>query len=87
MRVDQDVAQALDAEPLDEAHAAHVGREVVHLRRAVDGAPAVGFEAQVEADALDAGDALVPLRQRLLVDRADPPASALVEVARPTLRR
>ena len=31
MGVDQDAAQALDAEALDEAHAAHVGGQVVDL--------------------------------------------------------
>ncbi len=33
--VDEDAAQALDAEVLDEAHAAHVGRQVVDLHRAL----------------------------------------------------
>ena len=62
MGVDQDAAQAFDAEALDEAHAAHVGREVVHLGGARDGAAAVLFQAQVEAEGLDARDALVPVR-------------------------
>ena len=82
VRVDEDAAQALDPEPLDEAHAAHVGREVVDLDRALARPPAVLLVAQVQAQALHAGHALVPLGQRLLVDGPNPREALVVEIAR-----
>ena len=44
MGVDEDAAQALDAEVLDEAHAAHVGGEVVDLLGALDRLDGVGLD-------------------------------------------
>src|SRR5262245_46250381 len=81
MGIDQHIPQTLDAEPLNESHAAHVRGEVVDLRGAVDSVPAVRLEAQVEAETLGLRQALKPLRQRLLVDGANAAKSALVEVA------
>ena len=81
MGVDQDRAQALDAEVLDEAHAAHVCCEVVDLGRALDGLDGVGLHAEVSTDGLDAGDAQVPVGQRLAVDGTDVGVALLREVA------
>ncbi len=72
---------------LDEAHAAHVGRQVVDLHRAFHRPPAVFVFAQIQAQALDARHALVPLGQRLLVHRADAGETLLVEIARERRRR
>ena len=69
------------AEALDEAHAAHVGRQVVDLRGPFADAPAIGLLAHVEAQALHAVGALVPVGQRLLVDGADPGETLLREIA------
>ncbi len=77
--VDQNAAQALDAEALDEAHAAHVGRQVVDLGRALHGPDGVFPLAQIHAKAFDAGDPLVPFRQRLLVDGPDAGEALIVK--------
>ena len=71
MRVDEHAAQALDAKALDEAHAAHVRRQVIDLDRPFAEALAVLFDAQVQVQAFHAGHALIPFRQRLLVRRPD----------------
>ena len=82
MRVDQDAPQALDAEPLDETHAAHVRGQVIDLDGALAGPLAVVLFLEVHAQALDARHPLVPFGQRLFVDRADPRESLVVEVSR-----
>jgi hypothetical protein len=69
--VDQDAAEAFDAEALDEAHAAHVGRQVVDFHRAFADATAVLLVAHVQAEVFHAGMVLIPLGQRLLVHRAN----------------
>ena len=46
--VDQNAAQTLDAESFNEPHPAHVGRQVIDLRRALDRLSAVIFLRQVE---------------------------------------
>ena len=56
---------------LDEAHAAHVGGEHVDLARAVGRAMRVLEQGEVGDDVLGVGVHLVPLLQRLDVDRAD----------------
>ncbi len=66
--VDQNAAQALDAEAFDEAHAAHVGREIVDFGGPFADAMAIGFVADVEAEILNAVEDLVPIGQRLFVD-------------------
>jgi len=48
----EDAAHALDPEVLDEAHATHVGSQVVDLRGALAGAFAVVGLAQVQAQAI-----------------------------------
>ncbi len=67
---------------LDEAHAAHVGGEIVHLHRAFRGADGVLLLAEVHGETLDARHSLVPLAQRLAVDGANPLESKVVEMAR-----
>ena len=81
VRVDEDRAQALDAVALDEAHAAHVGGQVVDLDRPLAGPGAVVADADVEDEVLDAGGPLVPLVEGLLVDGPDAREALVVEVA------
>ena len=70
---------ALGLVGLDEAHAAHVGGEVVDHRRALGGGPA-GFElGEVAHLVLDARGLLVPLGERLHVDAADLGVAALLQ--------
>jgi hypothetical protein len=80
VRVDQNGPQALDAEPLDEPHAAHVGREVVNFHRSFADAVAIRLDADVEAKVLHAGHVQIPLIQRLLVHRADVGEPLLLEI-------
>ena len=82
VRVDEDAAQALHAEVLDEAHAAHVRGEVVDLHRALDGVDGVLLVAEVHGDRLDARHAQVPVGQGLAVDGPDVRVALLREVAR-----
>jgi len=79
--VDEDAAQALHAEAFDKAHPSHVRGQVVHLGGAFAGTPAVLFNAQVQTQRLHARRALVPLAERLFVDRADARKTALVQIA------
>ena len=68
--VDQDGQHAVRLVGLDEAHAAHVGGQVVDPARAgADALTGLGI-AQVGHDVLHAVDELVPLRQGLAVHRA-----------------
>ena len=80
MGVDQGRAHALNAEALDETHAAHIGRQVIDLDRVLHGALAGIAVAEVEAQVFDAGDALVPVAQRLLVHGADAGVTQVMEV-------
>src|SRR5208283_105849 len=73
--------QALDTEVFDEPHSAHVGRQVIDLASALADPPAIGLLAHVQAQALDAWDALIPVRQRFSVYGSDPRESTLMEVA------
>ena len=57
---------------LDEAHAAHVGGEVVDHPGALGGGPAGLEQVEVAHLVLDARRLLVPLGERLDVDAADP---------------
>ena len=82
VRIDENGPQAFDAETFDEAHAPHVGGEVVNLGRALAGAPAVLLLTQVEAEIRDAGQHPIPLAERLLVHGADIRESLLLEVER-----
>jgi hypothetical protein len=69
--VDQDAQHAERLVVLDEAHAAHVGREVEDLVDAVHGALAGLLVAQVENHVLGALVELVPVLEGLHVDTAD----------------
>jgi len=82
VRVDEDAAQALDPEALDEAHPAHVCGKVVDFASAFDCTDTVVILAQVHRQALHAGRTLVPLGQWLLIDRANAREALIVEVAR-----
>ena len=81
MRVDQNAAQTLDPETLNETHAAHVCCEIVDLDRAFDGADGVLLLAQIHGKAFHARDTLVPLGQRLAVDGPDARVAEIVEIA------
>ena len=80
MGVDQNAAQTFDAELLDEAHAAHVGGQVVDLDGVLADAAAVLLLAQVQAEAFDAVDLLIPPGQRFFVHGADFREALVVEV-------
>ena len=76
VRVDEDGEHAEGLVGLDEPHPAHVGRQVVHPAGAGHRLPA-GVEArQVEDHVLGVRRHLVPLVERLLVDRAHAHARA-----------
>src|ERR1700689_356348 len=66
VRVDQDGQHAQGFVVLDEAHAAHVGREVVNLVHALRGGFTIRFFVEIEGEILDVAKALIPL-----VDRAN----------------
>ena len=66
---------------LDEAHAAHVGGEVVDHPGALGGGPAGLEQGEVAHLVLDAGGLLIPLGERLHVDGADPGVAALLQDA------
>ncbi len=71
VRVDQDGDHARGPVRLDEAHAAHVAGEVVDVRDAADGVPARLERAEVGDAVVDVREHLVPLVERLDVDRAE----------------
>ena len=56
---------------LDETHAPHVCGEVKDLGAAVDGLIAVAFVPKVEDQVFDVGKELIPLAERLSIDRPD----------------
>jgi hypothetical protein len=66
---------------LDEAHAAHVGGEVVDRARALGGGAAGLEQGEVAHLVLDARGLLVPLVERLDVDGADLGMAALLQDA------
>src|SRR5262249_6000947 len=78
---DQHRQHALGLVGLDEAHAAHVGGEVVDGARPPGGPPAVVQPAKIAHLVLHPGDRLVPLLERLHVDGADPAVAALLQGA------
>ena len=82
VRVDQHGEHAQGLVVLDEAHAAHVGGEVVDRARALDGVHGRRrCRSQVGDEVLDAVGALVPLVERLDVDGADLGMAALLQGA------
>ncbi len=69
--VDQHGQHAQRLIVLDEAHAAHVRREIVDFVGALGGGLAIVFEVQVEREILDIVEALIPLVERLDVHGAN----------------
>ncbi len=80
VRVDERAEHAEGLVVLDEAHAAHVGREVVDARAARDRRCAGVDSAQVENHGLHAVVNLVPVVERLDVDRDDRVRARILEV-------
>ena len=80
MGVDENGAQAFDAEAFDEAHAAHVGGQVVDLHGAFANSAAIGLNAHVQTQILNAGNVEIPFVKRLFVHRADVGKAPLLEV-------
>ena len=78
---DQHRQHALGLVGLDEAHAAHVGGEVVDHPGALGGGPARLEQGEVAHLVLDARGLLVPLGERLHVDGADLGMAALLQDA------
>ena len=68
VRVDEDGAQALHAKPLDETHAAHVGRQVIDL------------VADVQAEIFHTVHRQIPFIQRLFVHRANAGEALFLEI-------
>ena len=81
MGIDQYAAQTFHAETLDESHPAHVGGQVVDLDGAFAGPPTGRRLAQIEAERLDTGHHLVPVRKRFLVDGPDSRETLFLEIA------
>ena len=81
MGVDEDAAQALHPEPLDETHATHVGGQVVDFRRSFDSPDAVVLLAQVHAQTGDARHPLVPVGKWFLVNRPNAGEPFVMEIA------
>ena len=71
VRVDQHRQHAEGLVVLDEAHAAHVGRQVVNLARPAAGLVAGVAQLQIGLDVFDVVEHLIPLVERLDVDTAD----------------
>ena len=69
--VDEDAEHAEAFVQLDEAHAAHVGGEIVDPVGAVGSLDAGFFILEVEGEVLGFGEALIPLPLGLFVDGAD----------------
>ena len=69
--VDQDAEHAEAFVQLDEAHATHVGGEIVDPVGAIDGLDAGVFVLEVKRQVLRLGEALIPLPLGLFVDGAD----------------
>ena len=78
---DQHRQHALGLVGLDEAHAAHVGGQVVDHPGALGGGPAGLEQGEVAHLVLDARRLLVPLAERLHVDAADLGVAALLQDA------
>jgi hypothetical protein len=71
MSIDQHGQHAQRLIVLDEAHAAHVGGEVVDFVGTFGRIFAVFLEIQIEGQILDVIEALVPLVERFCVDGSD----------------
>ena len=70
----------MDAEPLDEPHAAHVGSEIIDFHRTFADVAAVILMADVQAEVLDTGHVQIPFVKRFFVHRADVGEALLFEV-------
>ncbi len=82
MRIDEDRAQAFDAEAFDEAHAAHVGSEVIHFNSTFADAMAICFDTDVETKIFHARHMEIPLIERFLIHSADVGEAFFREVQR-----
>ena len=82
MGIDENASETFYAEPLDEAHPAHVGGQVIDFDRAVTHPPAGFLVATIEMQILHPWDAQVPVVKWLLVHRPDPREAPFVEVCR-----
>ena len=71
MCVDQDREHAQGLIVFDEAHASHIGREIVNVVRAPGCALTVFQKVEVERKVLDIVETLIPLTERLDIDSAD----------------
>ena len=80
VRVDQHGEHAQRLVVLDESHAAHVGGEVVDLKRAAGCDFAIFLEVQVQREILHVVEALVPLTNRLDIHGADLPEAPFSKV-------
>src|SRR3989442_4605399 len=78
--VDEDAAETLYAEPLDEAHSAHPGGQAIDLHRAVTHALASLLIATIEVKILDPRNAQVPVVKWLLVHRANAREASFMKV-------
>ena len=81
MGADQYRQHALGLVGLDEAHAAHVGRQVVDHLGVLGGLAARLEQGEIAHLILDAGSLLVPLVEGLHVDGADLGVAALLQHA------
>ena len=79
--IDENAAEAHDAEALDETHSPHVCRHIVNLCGSFDRPPAGVLARQVEAQALDSVGPLIPFWKRFPVDRPDSGETLVAEVA------
>ncbi len=68
MRVNEHRQHAECFVAFDEAHATHVGGEIVHMVRALDGVVTRATLSQIELKIFDAGMQLMPLGKRLDID-------------------
>ncbi len=71
VRVDQHAEHAEGAVVFDEAHAAHVGGEVIDDFGALERFIASGFFLEIELEVFDVGEFLIPLVEGFDVDGAD----------------
>jgi len=79
--IDKHAAQTFDAKPLDETHAAHVRRQIVHFDSAFTGALAIFVIAQVEVQAFSSRHALIPFGERFFVDATNIGEAFVGEIA------
>ena len=74
-------AQALDAEALNEAHAAHIRGKIINFHGAFAGSNAAFLVAEIQTQALHTRQSLIPFGERLLVNRSDAGESPFMKIA------